>query len=162
MLSRPFLQIQKLLGHALVHLILQKAGHQLCPGILLLALLICLGRKQHPGLNIDQSGCHYQKLADQVQILGLHVVYIVQILLRYEHNGDIVDTHLVLLDEMEQKVQRPLKIVQFIGNPPWLLPPALFAVLLICRSFRKTAFSPQSIPDIWGSVNSVLGFSMIL
>src|SRR5439155_27065976 len=50
--------------------------------------------------------------ADGVEVELLHHLDVIEILLRNGGNRDVVDVHLVFLDEMNQQVQRPLEGVE--------------------------------------------------
>ena len=61
---------------------------------------------------MDERRRHHQELARDVEVEFLHQLEVVEVLLRDERDRDVVDVHLVLLDEVEQQVERPLEILQ--------------------------------------------------
>ena len=71
-----------------------------------------LGGQERQGFNPGQLRRHDQIFPRQFQVQFLHQLHDVHVLPGDFSNGDIVNIHLVLLDEMEQEVQRPLKHIQ--------------------------------------------------
>jgi|GEM_PF-6136367 len=59
---------------------------------------------------MDQGGGHQEELAGDVEVETLHGVDVGQVLIGNPGDLDIVDIHLVLLDEMEQKVEGAFEI----------------------------------------------------
>jgi len=115
-LGQVYELVQQLRGR-LELLVLEQPPNQRLPRIL--HRLIALGgirpRKQHPGLDVDQRGGHDQELADGVEVELLHQLYIFEILLSNQGDRNIVDVHLVLLNEVNQQIQRPLERLELDG-----------------------------------------------
>ena len=108
--------------HVFVILIFQKTRHQFSPRIFLLAVLIHFSRQEHAGFDVDERRRHHQEFTDNVQILRLHVTYVIEILLRNRHNRNVINIQFILFNQMEQQVQRTLKILQLIGYSHSFLP----------------------------------------
>ena len=53
----------------------------------------------------DQGGGHDQELTGHLYVEGLHQVQVFQVLLGYGMNRDIIDIDLILVNEVEEKVQ---------------------------------------------------------
>ena len=104
--------VAQLAGHIFVHLVFQKAADEFLSGILLLFLLLRILRQEHPALDIQQRRRHDQEFAGHVHVLGVHVAHIGEILVRDRDDRDIVDVDLVLIDQVQQKVQRALEDLQ--------------------------------------------------
>jgi len=58
---------------------------------------------------VNQRRGHDEKLAGHVQIQLLHQRDVGEVLLGDERDRDVVDVHLIFLDEMNQQVERPFK-----------------------------------------------------
>ena len=72
-------------------------------------------REQHPRLDVNERGRHHQKLAGDVEVHLGHQLEIVEVLPRHEDDGDVVDAQLVLLDEVQQQVERALEVLKADG-----------------------------------------------
>src|SRR3989441_6384164 len=68
--------------------------------------------RSHPGLDVDQRGRHHQELAGDYQVQRLHRADVVEVLLGDHRDRDVVNVDLVLLDQMQQEVQRTLELIQ--------------------------------------------------
>ncbi len=89
--------------------------HQFLAGVLrnrLIALGTGFRRQEHPGLDVDECGRHLQKFTGQVDVEVLDQLDVLQVLLGDPGDGNVVDVHLFLADQMQQEVQRPLKVGQ--------------------------------------------------
>ena len=107
--------LHQLAGRLLELLVFQEPPDQLGPRVFAcLILLVPLGfnRQQHPGLDVDQRGRHHQELAGDRQVQRLHRADVVEVLLGDQRDRDVVDVDLVLLDQMQQEVQRTLELIQ--------------------------------------------------
>ena len=62
---------------------------------------------------MDERSRQNEVLAGQIEIEGLHHLEMGQVLLRDEGHGDVVDVELVLPDQVKEKIERPLKDVEF-------------------------------------------------
>jgi hypothetical protein len=67
-------------------------------------------RQQHLRLDVDQSSRHDEEVAGDVEIELLHQRDGLEILRRDQRDRDVVDVQLVLPDEMQQQIERPLEI----------------------------------------------------
>ena len=63
-------------------------------------------REQGPAFQIHQVGGHHDELGGEVDVEELEGVDVVEILAGDALDGDGMDVHLVLLDEVEQEVER--------------------------------------------------------
>src|SRR5512147_78214 len=68
-------------------------------------------RKQHLGLDLEQRCSPDEKLAGDGQVQIFHRLDVLEILPGDEVNGNVVDVDLVLLDEVQEKIERPLKVL---------------------------------------------------
>ena len=96
-------------------LVLEQPPHQRVARILFLALDAGgrLGaRQQHLRLDVDERRGHHQEFARDVEVQLLHQLDRVEVLLRDERDRDVVDVDLVLPDEVQQQVERPLEVVE--------------------------------------------------
>jgi hypothetical protein len=74
--------------------------------------LLVLGEEQ-AAFDLHQRRRHDEELAGHLDLELLHRIDGVQILLRHRGNGNVVDIELVLPEEEQEQVQRPLKDGQF-------------------------------------------------
>ncbi len=101
------------LGRGLEPLMLEQPAHQRLARIFLRILLRRIGpRQQHPRLDVDQRRRHHQELAGDVEVQLLHQVEVLEVLLRDERDRDVVDVDLVLLDEVQQQIERALEVLE--------------------------------------------------
>ena len=101
-----------------VHLVLQETADQLFAGIRLFfaGLLVFFAGQEHAALDI-QKGCrHDEELAGDIHILVVHLMNVLQILVRDPGDRDIVYINFVLFDQVHEKVERPLEHRQFYWN----------------------------------------------
>src|SRR6185295_16058963 len=116
--TRPLRAAQRLalvqqLGRRLELLVLEQAPHQRVARILFRIFLRRIRpRQQHARLDVDQRGRHHQELSRDVEVQLLHQVDVLEVLRRDEGDRDVVDVDLVLLDEVQQQVERSLEVVQ--------------------------------------------------
>ena len=61
---------------------------------------------------MDERRRHHQELARDVEVQLLHQVDVLEILLRDRGDRDVVDVDLVLLDEVQQQVERALELLE--------------------------------------------------
>ena len=101
--------VLKLVGHVFIHLILKQFFHQLRSWIFLFAFLIDFLWQKHAALYVYECRRHDDKLTHNIHIALLHGMKIFQILVCYVHYRDIVNIHLILFYQMQEKVKRPLK-----------------------------------------------------
>jgi hypothetical protein len=69
-------------------------------------------RQQHPGLDLHQGSRHHQELAGNVEIQLLHQVQVIEILLGDDGDLNVVHVHLVLLDQMNEQIERAVEALQ--------------------------------------------------
>ncbi len=103
------------LGGRLVLLVLEEAPHERFARILLKALVVLGGigtRQQHARLDVDEGRRHHEELSRDVEIQLLHQRDEAEVLLGDERDGDVVDVHLVLANEVDQQVERPLERIE--------------------------------------------------
>ena len=106
-------------GGRLEFLVLEEPADERIPRILRLALhpgRRFRPRQQHPGLDVNQRRRHDQELARHVQVELLHELNRVQVLRGDERDRDVVDADLVLPDEVQQQVERPLEVIEPDGD----------------------------------------------
>jgi len=89
---------------------LEQLVHQLLPGIVfrVVFLQLRIARQQHTRLDVDQRGCHVDKLGAEVEIQLPRFVHVFEVLRGYGRDRDIFDIDLLLAYEVEQKIQRTL------------------------------------------------------
>ena len=96
----------------LVALELQQPLHERVARVFLVLVARGLGGidgDEHLGLDVDEGGRHHHELARHVQVQLLHQVQVLHVLARDGRDGDVVDVDLVLADEVQQQVERPLE-----------------------------------------------------
>ena len=106
-------------GGRFVPLVLEQPPHQDVARILLVAVDAGsrLGpRQQHSGLDVNQRGRHHQEVAGDVEIQLLQQVNRIEILLRDEHDRDVVDVQLVLPDQVQEQIERAVEVVELDGK----------------------------------------------
>ena len=97
------------LRHVLVHLVFQKPSDELISGILFFSLLVFLSGKEHTALDVQQRRSHDQKLTGHIHVVAVHLSDIFQILIRDRHDRNVINIYFILLDQVHEKVHRPLK-----------------------------------------------------
>jgi len=108
--AHPFAQ---LIRHIFIDLVFEKLLDEFISRVDFLALFVDLRRKKHFTFNGDQFRCHYHEFAHDVQIFGLHLSDIFQVLVRYLYDRDIENIDLILVDQVQEQVQRTVKHRQF-------------------------------------------------
>ena len=78
-------------------------------GIGLLPLALLLLGQEHPALDDHQGGGHHDELAGHVDVQRAHLLKVGQILRGDAADGDVVDVHLLLANEVEEEVKGPLE-----------------------------------------------------
>jgi hypothetical protein len=58
---------------------------------------------------VNQRRRHHQEFPRDIQVQLLHQPEVAEILLGNEGNRDVVDVHLVLANEVQEEIQRPLE-----------------------------------------------------
>jgi hypothetical protein len=111
-------------GRVAVPLVLEELTHQFAAGVFRLAPLArgvarrgVLSRHEHPRLDLHQRGGHDEELARRVDVdaarpVHLDATHVLEILVRDRSDGDVVQVHLVLADEVQQQVEGTLELVQ--------------------------------------------------
>ena len=61
---------------------------------------------------MDQRRRHHQELTGDVEIQVLHQLDVVEVLLGDQRDRDVVDVHLVLANEVQEQIERPLEGVE--------------------------------------------------
>ena len=65
-----------------------------------------VGREEHFGFDVNEGGGHVDEFGGDVDVEFFEFVEIVEILRGDSGDLDVVDAHLLLLDEVEQQVER--------------------------------------------------------
>ncbi len=65
---------------------------------------------------MGQRGGHQEILAGQIDVQRLRLVHVLEVPVGDEADGDVEDVELVLLDEREQQIERPLEDGQRDGE----------------------------------------------
>jgi len=68
-----------------------------------------IARQQHARLNLHQHCRHVNKLGGNVHIELANLLHIAQILRRDARNGNVVNINILLADQVQQQVQRPVE-----------------------------------------------------
>src|SRR6185503_15743680 len=100
-------------GGGLELLVLEQAPHQRVARIFLLLFDAGGGlgtRQQHLRLDVNQRRRHDDVFAGGVEIELLHQRDGLEVLRRDQGNRDVVDVQLVLLDQVEQQIERSLEV----------------------------------------------------
>ncbi len=87
--------------------ILEEPAHELSTRILVLR--VPMPRQEHLGLDVDEPGRHLDEFSGVVQILGFDPFDGGQELTGDPGDGDFEDIDVLLTDEVQQQVERPLK-----------------------------------------------------
>ena len=112
--AQRFLVVQQL-GGGLELLVLEQAADQRVARIFLVRRIAGRGlgpRQQHLALDVDQRRRHHQELAGDVEVQLLHQVQVLEVLPGDDRDLDVVDVHLVLLDQMNEQIERPFEGLQ--------------------------------------------------
>ena len=92
-------------GSVLELFILNQLANEIPAWILIIGFILrrlVVLRQQIAAFEIKQVGRHHDKLAGQRDIQHLEGFYISEILLSNAFDGNIIDIHLILLDEIKQ------------------------------------------------------------
>ena len=65
-----------------------------------------------PRLDVNEGRGHDEELAGHVEVHLLHQIEVLEVLLRDQRDRDVVDVQLVLLDEVQEQIERALEIDQ--------------------------------------------------
>ena len=112
--AQRFLVVQHL-GGGLELLVLEQAPHQRVARIFFVRRIAGRGlgpRQQHLALDVDQRRRHHQEFAGDVEVELLHQVQVLEVLLGDDRDLDVVDVHLVLLDQMNEQIERAFERLQ--------------------------------------------------
>ena len=106
-------------GH-LVLLVLEQPADELLARVGPLLAVRRIGRlvarKQHARLDVRQRRRHQEVLAGEVQVERARRLHVLDVLPGDEGDGNVQDVQLVLLDEREQEIERPLELRQREGE----------------------------------------------
>ena len=108
----PGQALLKLEGGVLVLLVLDQLPDQLPARIVLVGLVFrrtLVVRQNDAALDVDQRGGDHEVLAGHFEIEHLDQAQVVEVLAGDPLDGNVVDVEFVLLDEVKQKVERPLE-----------------------------------------------------
>src|SRR5262249_47906940 len=104
--------VQQLRGR-LELLVFEQPAHQRLARILFRIFLRRIRtRQEHPRLDVNQRRSHHEELARHVEVQLLHQIDVGEVLLGDEGDRNVVDVDLVLLDEVQQQIERSLEILQ--------------------------------------------------
>ena len=106
-------------GHAAQlrsHLLTGAVFHQHTGEFFLHALGFFALGQQKIRLHLHQTGGHLDKFACTLHLVNRQAVYHRNVLVDQGHNLDVINIHFVFGDEVQQQVQRPLKIFQLKSN----------------------------------------------
>ena len=109
-ITTGFILFRKKRSRALESLVLEQHLDQTRSRVLLVLVLLVL-RQQHPGLDVHQLRRHCDEVTGNVQIHVLGLVQNRHVLLKDFRDGDIVNAHLVFGNQVQQQVERPVKVV---------------------------------------------------
>ena len=99
------------LGNALVLTVLDEAPHELVARVFLRRAVRQDGaRKDHLRLDVDEKRLDVEKLGGDLEVELLHEDEVLVVLAADVRDRDVAKIHLVLADEVEQQVQRPLEL----------------------------------------------------
>ncbi len=101
-------------GGGLEALVLEQAVDQFLARIFLgRNFLECrIARQQHFRLDLDQRGRHVDEFGGQFDIHRQRLLHEVEVLRRDLRDGDVVNVDLLLADQVEQQVERPIVMFQ--------------------------------------------------
>ena len=101
------------LTHVLERLALEQPGQQQIPLLpqrqLLVEIHVLATRQQATGLQFDQGGGNQQELGGHLEVQRLHGPQLAQIRVHDDRQADLVDVHLLLEDQVQQEIERPLE-----------------------------------------------------
>src|SRR5437868_14871595 len=95
-------------------LVLEKTIDQLLAWVLLWRDFVKLRilRQQHLTLNVDESSSHVHEFRTELDIQLECLLHVLEILRSDTGNGDVVDTNLLLANEVKQEIKRPLVLLK--------------------------------------------------
>ena len=109
--------VEQLRG-ALEFFVLDQAMHQIGARVFqLLGTGQRIGRQQHLRLDVDERRGHVNEIGRDVHVQLLELVEIVEILARDLGDRDVVDVDFLLLDQIEQQIERAVVGIEmnFVG-----------------------------------------------
>jgi hypothetical protein len=101
-------ELRERLRHRLEALVFEQTIDELLARIFDFSFVLVV-RQEHLRLDVDQQCRHVDVIGGHVEAQLLHGVEITGVLLGDESDGDVVDVDLVLLDQVQQQVERPVK-----------------------------------------------------
>jgi MFS family permease len=105
--------LSELFRRVFVFLVFEQSTNEFGARIVVLEVFIVLVdgrlRQQHLRLDVGERSRHHEIFAGQVDIEILHQHDVFDVLLADEGDGDVLDVELVLLNEVEQQIEGPLK-----------------------------------------------------
>ena len=104
----------ELLPGVLVLLILEKPAHALGTRVLFLLQDVVFlpgrrAREQHLGLDVCERSRHHQVLARHVDAQNAHQGQVLEVLFGDEADRNVEDVELMLLNQVQEQVERPLE-----------------------------------------------------
>jgi hypothetical protein len=83
------------------------------PVVLVLGLRLLVHRQQLAALDIHERGGHDQELAGHLEVQQPHGLDVLDKLARQARQVDLVNVHLLLLDQVKEQVERAFKDLEF-------------------------------------------------
>ena len=103
----------ELLGRLTVLLIFEQPADELRAGVEFFGRIVVLAggrrRQEHLALDVRERRRHHEVLARDVDVQFLHEHDVLNVLLAQKSDRDVEDVELVLLDQVQQQVERSLK-----------------------------------------------------
>jgi hypothetical protein len=75
------------------------------------------GREEHPGFYEKESSGEIIEFGEFVEVDSSLAVEALKVLFGYGGDMDIIDIHIVALDQVEEEIQRAFKILEVEGSP---------------------------------------------
>ena len=115
-------QLRRALELFVLHEAMNQLGARVC---LLFRTRQRIGRQKHLGLDQDQRRGHVDEIGGDIDIELFELVQIFQILARDLGDGNIVNVHLLLADQIQQQVERAIVGIEmnFVGSGHRYPPP---------------------------------------
>src|SRR2546422_8230412 len=125
-------------------LILDQLLHQLGPRVLLGLFVLARQRQQHAALDVGEGRRHDEVLARAVEVQLGQLLEHRQVLVGDGGDGDVGDLHLVLLDEVEEQVERALEDGEPHGAGRVHRPTALRTCAMVTAATARAVALPAS------------------
>src|SRR5262249_35219966 len=138
--------------------VFEKLPHQFLAGVALLVDGFGVSRQEHLALDLHKRGRHHQKVPGQLHIDQLNEAHVIEELPGHACDRDVADIDLVVLDQIEEEVERTAKSVEVdlvihssLVPCPWLV------LLVLDPSWQGTRVNePRTYSLGNGGVQSVM------